>query len=187
MTYNNKKLVLIAMYLSLSIVMEYFKQFVPLLRMPLGGAIEFPLIILAVASLHLGVYLGGCLGLGFWFITAILGLTYPPITPIQYLLDYIIPSITVGFSALFMHQKLFRLHQVIKIELGIILMMVIRYVCNLISGAYFYFPNNTVAGSIPAWINSIAYNTSYNLATLIILMIIVPIIFQHKHLKKFFK
>lgn len=162
MTYNNKKLALIAMYLSLSIVMEYFKQFVPLLEMPLGGAIEFPLIIL-VASLHLGVYLGGCLVLVFWFITTILGLTYPPVTPIQYLLDYIIPSDDCcWFLRIIYASKIVWIASGYQNRVSIILMMVIRYVCNLISGAYFYFPNNTVAGSIPAWINSIAYNTSYN-------------------------
>lgn len=61
-----------------------------------------------------------------------------------------------------------------KKKYGIVIAMVLKYVCQLLSGVYFWFPDGSVAGSKEAWIFSAGYNLWYNLVTLIVCIVIVP-------------
>lgn len=61
-----------------------------------------------------------------------------------------------------------------KKKYGIFISMILKYICQLLSGVYFWFPNGSVAGSKEAWIFSAGYNLWYNLVTLIVCIIIVP-------------
>lgn len=61
-----------------------------------------------------------------------------------------------------------------KKKYGIVLAMLLKYICQLLSGVYFWFPDGSVAGSAQAWVFSLGYNLWYNLVTLIVCIIIVP-------------
>ncbi len=61
-----------------------------------------------------------------------------------------------------------------KKKYGIVISMILKYICQLLSGVYFWFPDGSVAGSKEAWIFSAGYNLWYNLVTLIVCIIVVP-------------
>ena len=56
--------------------------------------------------------------------------------------------------------------------------MLLKYASTVLSGVYFWFPEGSAAGSSAAWIYSLGYNAWYNLATMIVCMILVPLMIQ---------
>lgn len=169
---------LMSLYVALAVCLEYFKESIPFINMPQGGSINIPLIPLVLGSIQFG-FLKGCLmGFLWWLITTILALNYPPISVLQYSLDYIIPSLSVGVVGFYKKND-----HLVKMYLLIFLSMVIRYLCNLFSGAIYYFPKGEASNSLGAWIFSFEYNTPYNLATLLLLLFVCPLLY--KRLKSF--
>ena len=167
---KNQRLVFISIYCALALVLDYVKSFIPFLNMPSGGSINIALIPVVVCSFHLGCFDGIMCGLLWWLITSILGLNPYYISIGQYIIDYIIPSMIVGISSIFYSKK-----NLLEIEMGILLMMFVRTLCLIISGAVFW-PSGVASNSIQAWSVSFAYNFPYCFISLIMLEIIVPII-----------
>ena len=62
-----------------------------------------------------------------------------------------------------------------KGHFGIVIVMVIKYFSTVISGAYFW-AEGTAAGSLPAWTFSLGYNLWYNLVTMIVCLLMVPVL-----------
>ena len=60
-------------------------------------------------------------------------------------------------------------------EFGIVLAMLLKYLFTVISGAY-YWADGVAAGSLPAWTFSLSYNLGYNLVTMVVCVIAVPIL-----------
>lgn len=65
-----------------------------------------------------------------------------------------------------------------KKKFGIVIAMVLKYVCTVLSGVYFWFPETATAGSAAAWTYSLGYNLWYNLVTMIVCIIIVPMLIE---------
>ena len=176
---NNKvkTIVFMSLYVALAIVLDYIKEFIPFLNMAAGGSINIALIPVVVASFHLGYSKGVLTGLLWWLLSFVLGLNRYFISVPQYVLDYIIPSGIAGICSLFYKKK-----KITEAEIGITLMMIIRMISVIISGAI-YWPGDLAAGSTAAWIYSLSYNLPYSLLTLIMLLLLVPIIL--KSLRKY--
>lgn len=62
-----------------------------------------------------------------------------------------------------------------KGHFGIVIVMIIKYFSTVISGAYFW-AEGTAAGSLPAWTFSLGYNLWYNLVTMIVCLLMVPVL-----------
>ena len=169
---KNQRLVFISIYCALALVLDYIKAFIPFLNMPSGGSINIALIPIAICSFHLGIFNGMFAGLLWWLVSSILGLNPYYISITQYVIDYIVPSIIVGISSIFYSKKNF-----FEIEVGLIFMMIVRTFCLILSGAIFW-PQDIAANSVEAWTMSVAYNLPYSLATLIMLLIIIPVILK---------
>ena len=167
---KNKKIVLISIYCALAIVLDYIKAFIPFLNMPLGGSINIALIPVVLCSFHLGIFYGMMCGLLWWLVSSLLGLNPFFLSFAQYVIDYILPSAIVGISSIFYKNK-----KVFEIELGIIIMMILRTLLLVISGAI-YWPSGVASNSIEAWIASLSYNIPYCAATLIMLLIVMPLL-----------
>ena len=167
------RLVFIAVYAALAVVLDYVSQLIPFLQMPNGGSIELELIPIFIASYHLGVKDGAITGFMWWAISFVLGLNSYYLTFIQYILDYFIPFIIIGFAS-----AMPRIWKISNIYTGITITMIIKYISQTLSGVYFWFPETTYAGSIEAWIYSAGYNLWYNLATMIVCLIIVPVLIE---------
>lgn len=168
-----RRMCMMSLYVALAVCLEYFKESIPFIKMPQGGSLNIPLIPLVLGSIQFGVLRGSLMGLLWWFITTILGLNYPPLNAIQYSLDYIIPSLSVGLVGFYKKNDHY-----LKMYLLLFLSMFVRYVCNLFSGAIYYFPETEASNSLGAWIFSFQYNTPYNLATLVLLLVVCPLLYR---------
>lgn len=65
-----------------------------------------------------------------------------------------------------------------KKKFGIVIAMLLKYVCTVLSGVYFWFPESATAGSPAAWTYSLGYNLWYNLVTMIVCIMIVPMLIE---------
>lgn len=169
---KNQRLVFISIYCALALALDYIKAFIPFLNMPSGGSINIALIPVVVSSFHLGIMDGVFTGLLWWLVSSIIGLNPYYISLMQYVVDYVVPSLIVGISSLFYKRK-----NIFEIELGILFMMIIRTFCLVLSGAIFW-PDAVASGSAEAWSLSLIYNLPYSIATLIMLLIIIPIVLR---------
>ena len=172
--FETRDIVLIAMYVALAIVLDYVKEFLPFLNMPQGGSLNIALIPIVIGSFHLGFGYGALIGLLWWGVSSLMGLNNDIVSPMQYVLDYIVPSVIIGLSSIFYRTSDDSKMKLIKMEVGIFLMMAIRTASICISGAYFW-PGDAAAGSLAAWSGSLAYNLPYCIATGVMLMVLVPL------------
>ena len=163
-----KDLAYMAFYAALYVVLKYTGDLIPFLQMPQGGSIQLELIAVFAASWHLGWKKGIGTALLAWLLTFVLGSGRWFLSPMQYALDYFIPLIVVGMASLFSGRKKPHYYAAIFIS------MVLRYLSNVLSGVYYWPPEDTVAGSKTAWIFSLNYNLWYTLVTCIICMMVVP-------------
>ncbi len=63
-----------------------------------------------------------------------------------------------------------------KKKFGIVIAMLLKYAMTVLSGVFFWFPETATAGSAAAWTFSIGYNLWYNLVTMIVCVIVVPLL-----------
>ena len=177
MNQRTRKLVFMAFYAALGIVLNYCTKFLP--SMPNGGTVELPVIAYFIASFHLGWKYGMATGLLGWMVGVVFGLSNYIVSPMQTLLDYIAPVLVVGMASIFPTIKLGNKLCIRNVYTGIVAGMFLKYVSHTLAGVYFWFPQGSAAGSMAAWIYSAwTYNLFYNLVTLIVVLIIVPVLLR---------
>ena len=172
MNKNLRKMVLLAIYVALAIVLDYIKEMLPFLNMPQGGSINIALIPIVFASFHLGSLYGFLAGLLWRAISSIMGLNNYFISIMQYVLDYIVPSSIIGLASILYKKK-----NNLETILGIIIVMIIRTLSIVLSGAY-YWVGDLASGSKEAWIGSLVYNLPYSIATCLMLVLIIPMLLK---------
>lgn len=158
-----------ALYAALALVLEYVSQMIPLLQMPNGGSINLGVIVVVVASFHLSWKKGIAVGLLWWGLGFMMGMNSWYLNPMQYVLDYILPAVVCGMASI--SPRIGRTN----VLMGCTLAMGIRFVSTVLSGVYYWPPEGSVAGSSGAWLYSLGYNGGYNLATLIVVIVVVPL------------
>ncbi len=166
-----KDMVFIALYAALALVLDYVSALIPFLQMPNGGSINLAVIPVFVASYQLGWKKGAVTGLMWWLIGTIMGLNSWYLTPMQYALDYIVPAAICGFAA-----ALPKLGKISNIYTGVTVTMILKFASHVLSGVYYWPPEGAARGSVPAWTYSVGYNIWYNLATMIVALILVPLL-----------
>lgn len=159
-----------AMYAALYCLLKFVGEFIPFLKMPQGGSIEIEFVAIYIASFHLGWQYGALTGLMGFLLSFILGFPVYWLNIPQFALDYLIPLMVCGCASVF--GKGTKWKQV----LGIAFVSCVKYASQVLSGVYFWPPENEVAGSSAAWIYSLGYNAWYNLATCIVCAIIVVLL-----------
>ncbi|HAM63686.1 MAG TPA: hypothetical protein DCP62_08635 [Erysipelotrichaceae bacterium] len=163
-------LVQIALYAALFIVLDFISSLIPFLQMPQGGSIGISVIVLIVASYHLGWKQG-------WIVVAV-ALVLMPMTSVIYsvnLLDYILEYVVAfgvyGLSSWF---PTFNVRK-IPIHTGIYVSNFLRFLIHWFAGVYFWGLN---------WEGSLAYNAPYMVATTLVCALVVPILIQRLALKR---
>ncbi len=158
---STKTMAYMAIFAALQIVLEYLTQFTP--TMPNGGNVSFSLVALMMCSYLMGACYGlvvslVCVGLHF-----VLGLAtfYGPLSLI---FDYLLPLAIVGLIGFIPFLKVNKF----DFPIGIIIVMVLKTICHLISGWY-AFATPLVA--------NLTYNVPYNLATLLTCFILFIILY----------
>ena len=185
-----KTIAFMAIYMALYVALKMVGNMIPFLQMPNGGSIELELIPLMIASYHLGWKYGVLCGLASFLLTIVLGFPMYFVQPIQILLSLIglsacaavyysygmnLMALVAGIvlAALVIALGLFLTST--KGHFGIVIVMIIKYFSTVISGAYFW-AEGTAAGSLPAWTFSLGYNLWYNLVTMIVCLLMVPVL-----------
>lgn len=175
------KLVFMALYAALFIVLDYAAHTFGLFKMPNGGSLGLGSMAILIAAYHLGWKEGVVVGLisvplqvissgGIWFTP-----TWPLV---GLLLDYIIPFGVYGLAPLFRDFT----YKKVEIKTGVIITNLIRSLSHIVVGTYLWV--ETAAGSSEAWFFSINYNLSYMIPTIILGVILVPLIL-HRLPKKY--
>ncbi|MEA5027016.1 MAG: energy-coupled thiamine transporter ThiT [Erysipelotrichaceae bacterium] len=161
---KTKKIVFVAMYLALFFVLDYLTQVIPFLQMPQGGSIGLSVVALLLASYHLGYKYGILTGLLSLIIQQLTGQIYIA-SPVQFLLEYPLAFGIYGLAVLIPNTKIGKL----PVYWGIIVTNLVRMGFHIIAGAVYWGVT---------WGGSIIYNAPYMLATMVVSLVIVPIIYN---------
>ncbi|MGL5977474.1 MAG: energy-coupled thiamine transporter ThiT [Erysipelotrichaceae bacterium] len=171
MKFKTRDLTYIAAFVALAVVFDLVSKFIPFLQMPNGGSIELSVVAVICASFLLGWKKGVLVAFLAWIVGFMFSTPYIISFP-QMMLDYIVPVGILGFAALIpatFNGKRFALP-------GTFVVCALRTISFVLSGVYFWPPEDAVAGSSPAWVYSLSYNLPYSLATMLVALILVPII-----------
>lgn len=169
MNKKTRKIVFVGLYIALAVVLQYLSGLIPFLQMPKGGNIDLGVIPILMASYQFGCKTGVLTGLLCWLINLILGISGSWFVSIpQYLLDYILPVSLLGLASAFP-----KIGKINNIYTGITGTMILKFISHVLSGVYYFPSKGTYAGSLAAWLFSLNYNFYYNLATLIVALIVV--------------
>ncbi len=175
-------MVFMAMYAALTIVLDYARESIPFTSVwANGGSIDISLIALVFASIHLGWKIGVVTGLLEFLVSIAFGATklyFAPYSPLLgFTCDYIIPIVIMGMASIFVKKDETMFHNIIRLEIGIALCMIIRMLSQVISGVYCWTEASDI-GSIAAWILSLEYNLGYGIPTMIMLLIVMPVVYR---------
>lgn len=168
---RTRDITFMAFYVALALVLDYASELIPFFKMPNGGSINVAVIAVFIASYHLGWKNGALTGLLWWLVGFMFGQNAWYLNPAQYAFDYIIPMVICGMCAMFP-----RVGKVSNIFTGVTMAMVIRYFCQVISGAYFWMADGVAAGSWPAWAYGLSYNFGFNFVTLLVALVVTPVL-----------
>ena len=158
---NTKKLVLCAILIACSIILNQIKLF----HAPFGGAVT-PLSMFAATLC--GYFCGPKYGLISGFSLGLLNLIFGGyvIHPVQLLLDYILAFTCLGFSGFFRTGKY-------SLYTGYAISVFARFVMSFLSG-WIFFADYAPEGMLP-WLYSLLYQGSYigieAVITIVILLI----------------
>lgn len=158
---STKSMTYMAIFAALQLVLEWLTQLTP--QMPQGGNVSFSLVALFLCSYLMGWRYGAVVSLVCTFLHFVLGFAqYYGV--LSLLFDYLIPLFVIGIAALLPLLKI----QGKAIPISIIITMLIKLVCHLISGWY--------AFATPLEAN-LTYNIPYNLASLVTCFILFMILY----------
>lgn len=147
-------------YLALYYVLDVVTHMVPILKMPQGGSVGLSVIALLLASYHLGWKKGVTVGLLSVLVQYLTGPLYFE-SFLGLFLDYLFAFGIYGIACLIPNQG--------NLFWGVLLTNFLRFLAHTIGGVICW-------GS--TWAASIAYNGPYMLATTIVAMIAVPVIYS---------
>ncbi|MBQ2723953.1 MAG: energy-coupled thiamine transporter ThiT [Clostridia bacterium] len=145
--YSAKSIAFGAVCIALSFALSYVKLF----RMPQGGSVTAGSIVLLLLY---SWYFGLPKGLVCCLIYGILQSIQDPwiVHPIQFILDYPLAYVTVGFVALFTNFK----NKNLGLILGILTVTLLRYLCHFTSGWVFF--GEYAPEGVASWIYSLGYS-----------------------------
>jgi thiamine transporter len=168
--YMNKKiktLTFVGVLVAVAVILENVSSIIPILSMPQGGHITFSLIPLFVISWKKGLYYGILGGV----LVGLLQLGMYISHPVQFLLDYPIAFASFGISGVLLYyfKKASLPFKYLLLNINIVIACGLRFICHYFSG-YFFFASS-------GWVN-VVYNGGYMLATLVVSLIVVNLIFK---------
>ena len=158
---TTRELVMLAMYAALFISIELVQNQFGLFKMPQGGSLSVSIVVLLLASYHLGYKKGIVISLISVLLQFITGDMYLATGIFGFLLDYVIAYGIYGVASIFLNYKYF--------YSGVLITNLIRFIASTASGMIFY--------KVDFW-GSVTYNATYMIPTTLIALILVPLIHQ---------
>lgn len=163
---TTRDIVMLAVYAALFISLELLQNQFKLFQMPNGGSFSASVVILLLASYHLGYRKGVMLSLISVALQFLTGRMYLGTgIGFGFLLDYVIAYGVYGLASLFPNYKYF--------YSGVIITNLVRFFSSTISGMLFYKTG---------FVASMVYNSTYMIPTTLVAMVLVPIL--HQRMKK---
>lgn len=158
---NTRELAEISILVALAIVLNQIKVW----QMPQGGSVTLASMIpVMLLSYRRGVKVGIIGGIVFGLVQMVIeGYVY---YPLQIILDYPLAFACLGFAGIFKKLP----------PLGVILSMVGRFLCHLVSGAVF-FAEYAPSGQSP-WLYSAVYNGGYLFVEMVISVVLIYFIWK---------
>lgn len=168
MKFNTRKITFTALMIALSLVLEVLSTFV--FPLPQGGNVSLVALPLLVLSYFYGTPLAMVGGV---IVGVSQGLFVPPfiVSPIQYLLDYVLAFMFMGMVGIFVRKDSKQLS--LYLSLGIFVALTLRYLSHVISGTIFFAE---YAGDQIPIIYSLIYNITYMGPTLIVTLLTAPFV-----------
>ena len=161
-------MVYLAMFAALTVILSYINSFFP--EMPQGGTVSIDIISIFVCAYLMGPGYGIICGVVTSMLQFALGMA-SFYGPWSVLLDYVLPLAVCGFAPLLKNIKIGQF----ELYTGVILSMFLKFLSHFASGA-FLFASYAPEGVSPI-VYSIGYNAPYNLATLALCLIIMPLLY----------
>lgn len=165
---TSRTMVYMAMFMALTTLLSWINSFFP--EMKQGGTISIDIIAIFVCAYSMGAGYGVICGIGTAILQFALGLAQFW-GPWSVLLDYVLPLAVCGLAPLVKTTKM----KGISIYWGLVLSMFLKFLCHFASGV-FLFGSSAPAGMSPM-IYSLLYNAPYNIATLVVCMIVMSLIY----------
>lgn len=166
---TTKSIAQLAMFMAITIVLGYVNKLIP--EMPQGGTISIDIIAIFLCAYMMGAGYGVICGIGVSILQFVMGqaVYYGPWSVI---LDYMLPLAVIGVAGAFKNIKIGN----IDFYPGVVVAMVLKFASHFCSGA-FLFGMYAPEGMNPM-VYSFVYNIWYNLATLVVCLILVPILYN---------
>jgi thiamine transporter len=167
MKFDTRMITFTALMVATALVIEILSTFI--FPLPQGGNISLVALPLIILGYYYGLPLAMLAGV---LVGVMQGLFVPPfiVSPIQYLLDYVLAFMFMGLGTMFIQKKTSNIN--LSLTLGIIVSMGLRYVSHVISGTLFFAE---YAGDQIPIIYSLIYNLTYMGPTLIVTILAAPI------------
>lgn len=154
-------------YAAVCIALAFGLSYIRLFKAPYGGSITlFSLLPIALYSYMFGIKKGVMCG----FIYGLLQSVQDPwvVHPIQYILDYPLAFAMVGLAGGVFRKLFTKLDKIpdkardgLALGAGILVGVVLRYFCHVISGAVYFGEYAADYGFADAWTYSFTYNALY--------------------------
>ncbi len=154
---NGKEHTLSVVYAAICVAMAFGLSYVRVFKAPYGGSITLAsLLPIILYSYMFGAKRGVICGLVYGILQAV----QDPwiVHPIQFLLDYPLAFGMVGLLGGVLRDRLKALP---AFALGVLIAVVARYLCHLISGAVYFGEYAADYGFSNPWVYSLAYNALY--------------------------
>jgi len=170
MGWSSRKIAFIAISVCLSLVIEVISSM--FFRMPQGGSFSLVAVPLIILGYRYGVKYGI---IGGTIVGVLQGIFVPPyfVNFFQYFLEYILAFAFMGMGSFLIN--LTKKESVINLEIGVIVSLILRYLCHVIAGVLFFAE---YAGDQKVIIYSLSYNAVYMAPTIIITLLVAPLVFK---------
>ncbi len=156
---------------ALSIALSFILGAIRLYRMPQGGSVPpagmLPMMLFSYAF---GVGPGLLAGLAYGLLDFLQGGYI--LTPVQFVLDYVVAYAMTGFAGLFGKSKL---NERVGFGLGVVVASALRLACSVLSGVVFFAEYAEGSGYSPL-VYSIVYNGGYMLPNALICLVLGVIV-----------
>ncbi|HZJ86542.1 MAG TPA: energy-coupled thiamine transporter ThiT [Erysipelotrichaceae bacterium] len=162
---TTRELVMLAVYAALFLALELVQNQFGFFKMANGGSWSISVVVLLLASYHLGYKKGVYISLISVVLQFLSGDMYLATGVFGFILDYVIAYGVYGLASIFPNFKF--------VYTGVFVTNLVRFLVSTLSGMIFYKVD---------LLGSLAYNATYMLPTTITALVLVPIL--HHRMKK---
>jgi thiamine transporter len=163
---STKEFTEISIMIALTSVFEVIFSSIGITLFPNGGSVSLALLPLMILTLRLGFLRGLLAASVYGIFQFVLPVPVFFLTPVQYLFDYIVPTIAAVLIVLLGRKKN-------QVYLGVVAVFAVKYLSHVIAGVVFW--SEYAPEGFSAWTWSLYYNATYNIPSLILSLIIVGV------------